>query len=193
MRTEEDRKRTPKRAARAKPELDVASGLVFDNDEIDAENQAEEEARKRIDNKNDALSEKPFDAATDTGKANVAVDTEEYADNKYYTPQPKTGTKGGRLGRPPANSKNRQKSDSDIDSDKPSYKSGYKAHPKEGKNGGRLGRPVLSERQRKVQFNVTCTPDQKESYKKAAERENVSLPAFINRAIEDYIKRNKLY
>ena len=73
-----------------------------------------------------------------------------------------------------------------------SYSKYYTPKPKKGSKGGTLGRGSVKAEERKVQFSVTCTPAQKESFLKASEKEKRKLPQFICIAVEEYIKNHNL-
>lgn len=73
------------------------------------------------------------------------------------------------------------------------YKKYYQPHPKVGARGGKMGRPVLDVKVRKVQVNITCTPEEKELYRKAAAKDNRNFPGFVNAALHEYIERHNLY
>lgn len=68
----------------------------------------------------------------------------------------------------------------------------YTPKPKLGSKGGKLGRRVLQESERKIQFSVTCTAEQKERFIEAAENDRRKLPEFVCLAIEEYIANHKL-
>lgn len=79
------------------------------------------------------------------------------------------------------------------DTDGSVYKKYYKPHPKVGARGGKMGRPVLDVKVRKVQVNITCTPEEKELYRNAAAKDNRNFPGFVNAALHEYIERHNLY
>ena len=73
-----------------------------------------------------------------------------------------------------------------------SYSKYYTPKPKKGAKGGLLGRGSIEDKDRKVQFSVTCTQSQKERFLKAAQNDHRKLPDFICVAVEEYIKKHKL-
>ena len=73
------------------------------------------------------------------------------------------------------------------------YSKYYTPKPKTGAKGGVIGRGPVKESERKVQFSVTCTPSQKETYQKAAVADGRKLPDFVNRAIQEYIDNHNLH
>ncbi|RGW47722.1 hypothetical protein DWV67_15340 [Dorea formicigenerans] len=70
-----------------------------------------------------------------------------------------------------------------------SPKSAYATDEKEKK---KRGRNSVSKEKRKIQFSLTCTPAQKKQFVEAAEKEQRTLPNFICRAVEEYIKNHNL-
>lgn len=120
--------------------LGVAEGFSFDNSDS-VESQVIEETTEAT------TVIKPSIAPSSI----PAPDVPERTYSKYYTPKPKTGTKGGVIGRGP-----------------------------------------VEESERKVQFSVTCTPDQKATYQKAAAADGRKLPDFVNKAIQEYIENHNL-
>ena len=72
------------------------------------------------------------------------------------------------------------------------YSPYYTPKPKLGSKGGILGRGAVDKSERKVQFSVTCTPDQKKNFQEAAKKDGRSLPNFVCKAIEEYIYNNNL-
>lgn len=70
------------------------------------------------------------------------------------------------------------------------YSKYYSPKPRKGSRGGNLGRGSVDEKERKVQFSVTCTPEQKERFVKAAKIDQRKLPEFICVAVEEYIKKH---
>ena len=79
-------------------------------------------------------------------------------------------------------------------SDSPPHipKTYYISHPRKGSKGGDLGRRKITPEKKKVQFSLTCTPEQKRRYMEAAELDRRKLPDFINNAIEEYISNHNL-
>ena len=72
------------------------------------------------------------------------------------------------------------------------YTKYYHPHPKKGSHGGNLGRRTVQASERKIQFSVTCTPDDKERYRKAAQRDHRKLPDLVTTAIDEYIRNHNL-
>lgn len=72
------------------------------------------------------------------------------------------------------------------------YSKYYTPKPKKGTKGGVIGRGPVEESERKVQFSVTCTPEQKATYQKAATADGRKLPDFVNKAIQEYIENHNL-
>lgn len=72
------------------------------------------------------------------------------------------------------------------------YSKYYTPKPKKGARGGTLGRGPVNEKDRIIQFSVSCTAKQKERYKKAAAKEGTRFPDFINNAIQEYIENHDL-
>lgn len=72
------------------------------------------------------------------------------------------------------------------------YSKYYKPHPKVGSKGGTLGRGKIPSSERKIQFSVSCTAEQKARYMEAAKNDNRKLPDLVNRAIEEYIENHNL-
>ena len=81
--------------------------------------------------------------------------------------------------------------DAEIDPSR-NYNKYYTPKPKIGSKGGTLGRGSVDEKQRKVQFSLTCTKDQKERFTEASQKEHRKLPEFICLAVEEYIKNHNL-
>ena len=79
----------------------------------------------------------------------------------------------------------------EIDPDR-NYSKYYTPKPKKGTKGGTLGRGSVAEKERKVQFSLTCTPAQKQRFIEASEKEYRKLPDFICLAVEEYIKNHNL-
>lgn len=73
-----------------------------------------------------------------------------------------------------------------------SYSKYYTPKPKKGSKGGTLGRGAVDEKERKVQFSLTCTPAQKERFIEASQKEHRKLPDFICLAVEEYIENHGL-
>lgn len=73
-----------------------------------------------------------------------------------------------------------------------SYSKYYTPKPKTGSKGGTLGRGSVAEKERKVQFSLTCTPAQKQRFIDASEKEHRKLPDFICLAVEEYIEKHNL-
>lgn len=73
-----------------------------------------------------------------------------------------------------------------------SYSKYYDPKPKTGSRGGVLGRGPVDAKDRKVQFSVTCTQEQKRIFADAAKKDKRKLPDFICLAIEEYIKNHNL-
>lgn len=73
-----------------------------------------------------------------------------------------------------------------------SYSKYYAPKPKTGSRGGVLGRGPVEAKDRKVQFSVTCTQEQKKLFAEAAKKDKRKLPDFICLAIEEYIKNHNL-
>lgn len=73
-----------------------------------------------------------------------------------------------------------------------SYSKYYTPKPKKGSKGGTLGRGSVDEKERKVQFSLTCTPAQKERFIEASQKEHRKLPDFICLAVEEYIENHGL-
>lgn len=73
-----------------------------------------------------------------------------------------------------------------------SYSPYYTPKPKKGSKGGILGRGAVEESNRKVQFSLTCTLEQKERFIEAAKKDRRKLPDFICVAIEEYIENHRL-
>lgn len=80
---------------------------------------------------------------------------------------------------------------SEIDPSR-NYNKYYTPKPKVGSKGGKLGRGSVDEKERKVQFSLTCTKDQKERFTEASKTEHRKLPEFICLAVEEYIKNHNL-
>lgn len=74
-----------------------------------------------------------------------------------------------------------------------SYSKYYTPKPKKGSKGSTLGRGSIDEKERKVQFSLTCTSAQKERFQKAAKKAQRKLPEFICIAVEEYIEKNNLF
>ena len=72
------------------------------------------------------------------------------------------------------------------------YSKYYSPKPKKGSKGGTLGRGSVDEKERKVQFSLTCTPAQKERFIEASQKDHRKLPDFICVAIEEYIENHGL-
>lgn len=72
------------------------------------------------------------------------------------------------------------------------YSKYYTPKPKKGSKGGILGRGSVDEKERKVQFSLTCTPAQKERFIEASQKEHRKLPEFICLAVEEYIQNHEL-
>lgn len=72
------------------------------------------------------------------------------------------------------------------------YNKYYRPHPQKGSKGGDLGRRIVPASERKIQFSVTCTPDEKERYVKAAQQDHRKLPDLVTTALDEYIKNHKL-
>lgn len=72
------------------------------------------------------------------------------------------------------------------------YSKYYIPKPKVGKKGGVIGHPPVNENDRKIQFSISCTKDQKQRYQDAAKADGRKLPDFINHAIQEYIDRHNL-
>lgn len=73
-----------------------------------------------------------------------------------------------------------------------SYSKYYKPKPRKGARGGTLGRGPVSEENRKTQFSLTCTKQQRARFQEAAKNENRNLSNFICLAVEEYIKNHDL-
>ena len=78
-----------------------------------------------------------------------------------------------------------------IDPDR-AYSKYYSPHPKKGKLGGVLGRPSVEKSSKKIQFSVTCTPSQKETYMEYAKNTGRTLPSLIILALDEYIESHKI-
>lgn len=72
------------------------------------------------------------------------------------------------------------------------YSKYYTPKPKKGSKGGTLGRGSVDEKERKVQFSLTCTPAQKQRFIEASQKEHRKLPDFICLAVEEYIQNHEL-
>lgn len=72
------------------------------------------------------------------------------------------------------------------------YSKYYSPKPKKGSKGGTLGRGSVDEKERKVQFSLTCTPAQKERFIEASQKDHRKLPDFICVAVEEYIENHGL-
>lgn len=72
------------------------------------------------------------------------------------------------------------------------YSPYYTPKPKLGSKGGVLGRGAVDKSKRKVQFSLTCTPDQKKRFSEAAKKEKRKLPDFICLAVEEYMENHDL-
>lgn len=68
----------------------------------------------------------------------------------------------------------------------------YTPKPKLGSKGRKLGRKVVQKTERKIQFSVTCTAEQKERFIEAAQNDRRKLPEFVCLAIEEYIANHRL-
>ena len=44
----------------------------------------------------------------------------------------------------------------------------------------------------KCSTSITCTPDQKQRFREAADKSGMRFPDFMNRAVEEYIDRHHL-
>lgn len=75
---------------------------------------------------------------------------------------------------------------------KRSYSPYYTPKPKKGSKGGTLGRGAVDESQRKMQFSLTCTSEQKKRFMEAAKKDKRKLPDFICMAVEEYIENHDL-
>lgn len=92
----------------------------------------------------------------------------------------------------PTSTKNKKIAiETDIDPSR-NYNKYYTPKPKIGSKGGKLGRGSVDEKERKVQFSLTCTKDQKERFTEASKKEQRKLPEFICLAVEEYIKNHNL-
>lgn len=72
------------------------------------------------------------------------------------------------------------------------YSKYYTPKPRLGEKGGVMGRGAVSESERRIQFSVTCTPEEKELYKNAAKKDDRSFPDFIRKALKEYIENHNL-
>lgn len=59
-----------------------------------------------------------------------------------------------------------------------------------GANGGIIGRP--KSKHKKVQAHVTCTQEELDMFKLAAEKDHRTFPSFVNAAIYEYIENHGL-
>lgn len=80
---------------------------------------------------------------------------------------------------------------SEVDPNR-NYSPYYTPKPKKGTRGGTLGRGAVDEENRKVQFSLTCTKEQKDRFNEAAKKDKRKLPDFICLAVEEYIENHGL-